>query len=122
LHGYDEEHIVEQIDIMPTVLSYLHYDKPYIAFGRDMLGTDDGFAIHWLPESNSYEYVWGDYAMQFDGNQITSAYAFRTDSTFSHNVLGTMPLSTRNRMERHMKSIIQQYMQRMTADQLTVKP
>ena len=107
---------------MPTVLDYLHYDKPYIAFGRNMLGEDDGFALHWLPESNSYEYVWGDYAMQFDGEQITSAYAFRTDSTFSHNVLGTMPLSTRNHMERHMKSIIQQYMQRMTADQLTVKP
>lgn len=123
LHGYDEERVVEQIDIMPTVLSYLHYDRPYIAFGRDMLGgkAELGFALHWLPESSSYEYVWGDYALQFDGKQVTSAYAFRTDSTFSHNVLGTMPPATLNRMERHMKSVIQQYMQRMTTDALTVK-
>ena len=123
LHGYDEERVVEQIDIMPTVLNYLHYDQPYIAFGLDMLnGTaDEGFALHWLPESSSYEYVWGDYALQFDGKQVTSAYAFRTDSTFSHNVLGTMPTATRNRMERHMKSVIQQYMQRMTTDNLTIK-
>ena len=120
LHGYDEERVVEQIDIMPTVLGYLHYDKPYIAFGQDMLATpaSDGYAIHWLPESSSYEYVWGDYALQFDGKQVTSAYAFRTDSTFSHNVLGTMPLATLDRMQRHMKSIIQQYMQRMTTDRL----
>ncbi len=120
LHGYDEERVVEQIDIMPTVLSYLHYDKPYIAFGQDMLATpaSDGYAIHWLPESSSYEYVWGDYALQFDGKQVTSAYAFRTDSTFSHNVLGTMPTATLDRMQRHMKSIIQQYMQRMTTDRL----
>ena len=122
LHGYDEERIVEQIDIMPTVLNYLHYDVPYIAFGRDMLSTptSDSFALHWLPESSSYEYVWGDYAMQFDGHQVTSAYAFKSDSTFSHNVLSTMPSSPRDRMERHMKSIIQQYMQRMTGDRLTV--
>ena len=123
LHGYDEERVVEQIDIMPTVLSYLHYDKPYIAFGRDMLNEspDESQAIHWLPESSSYEYVWGDYALQFDGKQVTSAYEFRTDSTFSRNVLGTMPPATRDRMERQMKSIIQQYMQRMTTDRLTVK-
>ena len=121
LHGYDEERVVEQIDIMPTVLSYLHYDKPYIAFGRNMFGHDEGFALHWLPESSSYEYVWGDYALQFDGKEVTAAYAFRTDSTFSHNVLPTMPKDTRDRMERHMKSVIQQYMQRMTTDDLTIK-
>ena len=122
LRGYDEERVVEQIDIMPTVLSYLHYDQPYIAFGRDMLNgnTDEGFALHWLPESSSYEYVWGDYALQFDGKQVTSAYAYRTDSTFSNNVLNSMPPAILDRMQRQMKSVIQQYMQRMTSDQLTV--
>ena len=121
LHGYDQERIVEQIDIMPTVLDYLHYDKPYIAFGRSMLGQDEGFALHWLPESSGYEFVWGDYALQFDGKQVTSAYAFRTDSTFSRDILGTMPPATLDHMQRMMKSVIQQYMQRMTTDNLTVK-
>ena len=122
LHGYDEERIVEQIDIMPTVLSYLHYDRPYIAFGNDILRipANEGFALHWLPESSSYEYVWGDYALHFDSKEVTAAYAFRTDSTFSCNVLHAMPPATRDRMQRHMKSIIQQYMQRMTSDSLLV--
>ena len=122
LRGYDEERVVEQIDIMPTVLSYLHYDQPYIAFGCDMLNgsADEGFALHWLPESSSYEYVWGDYALQFDGKQVTSAYAYRTDSTFSNNVLNSMPPAILDHMQRQMKSVIQQYMQRMTSDQLTV--
>ena len=123
LHGYDEQRVVEQIDIMPTVLAYLHYDRPYIAFGRNMLNTsaDEGFALHWLPESSSYEYVWGDYVLEFDGKDVTAAYAFRADSTLTRNVLPTMPTATRDRMERHMKSVIQQYMQRMTTDDLTVK-
>ena len=121
LHGYDENRVVEQIDIMPTVLNYLHYDKPYIAFGNDMFGKDDGFALHWLPESSSYEYVWGNYVLEFDGKEVTAAYAFRSDSTFSHNVLSTLPRDSRYYMERHMKSVIQQYMQRMTSDNLTIR-
>lgn len=32
---------VQQIDIMPTVLSGLKYNKPYIAFGQDVLSTPD---------------------------------------------------------------------------------
>ena len=122
LCGYDEQQVVEQIDIMPTVLSYLHYDRPYIAFGRDMLGDGDGYALHWLPESSSYEYVWGNYALQFDGKDVTAAYAFRSDSTFSRNVLHTMPQDTLRLMQRHMQSFIQQYMQRMTTDNLVIKP
>ena len=123
LHGYDEERVVEQIDIMPTVLTYLHYDRPYIAFGQNMLGgnPDEGFALHWLPESSSYEYVWGNYALQFDGKEVTAAYKFRSDSTFSHNVLHTMPQDTLSMMQRQMKSFIQQYMQRMTTDNLVIK-
>ena len=123
LQGYDQQRIVEQIDIMPTVLDYLHYDKPYIAFGRDMISTpaNEGLALHWLPESSSYEYVWGNYALQFDGKDVTAAYAFRNDSTLSRNVLHTMPQDTLNMMQRQMKSFIQQYMQRMNGDQLTVK-
>ena len=122
LHGYDEERVVEQIDIMPTVLGYLHYDRPYIAFGLDMLNTpiDEGFALHWLPESSSYEYVWGDYVLEFDGKDVTAAYAYRSDSTLTRNVLPTMPPAIRERMERQMKSVIQQYMQRMTSDQLVI--
>jgi len=123
LHGYDEQRVVEQIDIMPTVLGYLHYDKPYIAFGQDMLASpaDQGFALHWVPEFDGYEYVWGNYALQFDGHAVTAAYKYRSDSTLSHNVLATMPPDTLRFMQRHMQSIIQQYMQRMNNDNLTVK-
>ena len=122
LHGYDELHVVEQIDIMPTVLDYLHYDRPYIAFGCNMMGNEDGFALHWVPEFSGYEYVWGDYALHFDGKQVTAAYEFRTDSTFAVNVLHTMPPATLDKMQRHMKAVIQQYMQRMTTDNLVIRP
>lgn len=33
--------IVQQMDIMPTMLNYVGYDRPYIAFGKDILNTPD---------------------------------------------------------------------------------
>jgi phosphoglycerol transferase MdoB-like AlkP superfamily enzyme len=33
--------IIQQIDIMPTILGYLHYDKPYVAFGRDIFKENE---------------------------------------------------------------------------------
>ena len=106
---------------MPTVLSYLHYDKPYIAFGKDMLHTqpEETFALHWVPESNGYEFVKGDYVIEFDGEQVTAAYRYRTDSLLNHNVKTTMPAGTLQQMTLQAKSVIQQYMQRMNNDQLT---
>lgn len=122
LHGYDTERIVQQTDIMPTVLSLLHYDHPYIAFGTDMLSTTaHPFALHWVPEFSGYQYVEDDYLLQFDGTDVTAAYRFRTDSLLNDNVLNTMPKDTLHLLERRMKSVIQQYMQRMNGDSLCVR-
>ena len=123
LHGYDTERIVEQIDIMPTVLNYLHYDQPYIAFGKDMLNgaVEESHALHWVTEFDGYEYVKGDYAVQFDGKNLTHAYRFRTDSLLQEDVLHTAPADTLQQMERELKAFVQQYMQRMNNNELVIK-
>ena len=123
LRGYDQQRIVEQVDIMPTVLSYLHYDRPYLAFGKDMLSpsAEDSYALHWVASSNGYEFVKGDYAVEFDGQDVTGVYRYRTDSLLTHNVMKTMPQDTLRQMTRQMQSIIQQYMQRMINDKLVIE-
>ena len=123
LHGYNTDRVVEQIDIMPTVLSYLHYDQPYLAFGENMLDTTatGGRALHWVAGSNGYEYVKGNYALEFDGEQVTAAYRYRTDSLLTNNILSSIPADSLKVMEREMKSIIQQYMDRMVNDKLVIE-
>ncbi|WP_027449967.1 LTA synthase family protein [Xylanibacter brevis] len=124
LRGYDTQRVVEQIDIMPTVLAYLHYDQPYLAFGKDMLHTpaEETHALHWVPESNGYEFVKGPYVLEFDGQEVTAAYRYRTDSVFSKNILMEVPADTLQHMTSQMKSIIQQYMYRMNNDKLVIAP
>ena len=114
---------MEQSDIMPTILSYLHYDRPYVAFGEDMLSTpaDSTFAIHWVAEMESYQLVYGPYAVDFDGERVIHAYNYRKDPLLKENILESMPKDTLEYMEKKTKSIVQQYMQRMNTNNLVVR-
>ena len=79
--------IAQQIDIMPTVLGYLGYDNPYIAFGCDLLHTpkEDTYAVNYL--NGVYQFFKGEYMIQFDGNRTTAVYAFRNDPLLKTNLI-----------------------------------
>lgn len=123
LQGKDTETVVEQIDIMPTVLGILGYDRPYIGFGQDILHTpkEDKFAVNYISGSGIYQLVKGDYLIQFDGEQVIHAYCFRTDVLMKDDVKDSMPQEVRKEMEIQLKSIIQQYMQRMNNNELVYR-
>ena len=112
--------IAQQIDIMPTILSYLGYDKKYVGFGIDLLTTPakDTWAVNYL--NGIYQYVKGDYLLQWDGQKTKALYRFRTDLLLDHNVAAQEP-KVREAMEREVKAIIQSYMERMTSNELVVR-
>jgi phosphoglycerol transferase MdoB-like AlkP superfamily enzyme len=113
--------IAQQIDIMPTVLGYLGYDEPYVAFGSDLLHTAD--ADTWAVNNNNgmYQFVKSDYVMQFtDDGVVKAIYNYRTDWFMHHNLKGQLG-DVEADMERTLKAIIQQYMIRMTEDKLVVR-
>lgn len=109
--------IAQQIDIMPTVLSYLGYDRKYVAFGCDLLTTpdEDTWAVNYL--NGIYQYVKGDWLLQFDGKTPKALYRFRTDLLLKNNLLTKEP-KVAAAMERQLKAIIQSYMTRMVNNQL----
>ena len=109
--------IAQQIDIMPTVLSYLGYDRKYVGFGIDLLTTPakDTWAVNYL--NGIYQYVKGDYLLQWDGQKTKALYRFRTDLLLKQNVANKEP-KVREAMEREVKAVIQSYMERMTRNEL----
>ena len=119
LSGVEKDRIVAQTDIMPTVLGLLGYDKPYVAFGQDVLHTEASqtFAVNYFGGSGYYQFLQGDWMMQFDGQKVVHAYKFKTDSLLRHDLRGKHP----REYEQRLKSIIQQYMKRMNHNQLVVK-
>ena len=108
--------IAQQIDILPTVLGMLHYQKPFFAFGIDVLNTpaEDTWAVNYL--NGIYQYVKYGHVLQFDGRQTKAVYAL-SDSLMKQNLIGKIPQQPQ--MECELKAIIQQYMTRMTQDKLS---
>ena len=106
--------IAQQIDIMPTILNYLGYNKPYVAFGLDLLNTpaDKTWAVSY--NGGIYQYVKGDYFIQFDGTKLKAAYNYKKDWMMTRNLVNdqsAQPALTT--MTKELKAIIQSYMQRM---------
>lgn len=113
--------VAQQVDIMPTVLNHLGYPKPYVAFGADLLNTPD--SLTWAVNNTNgiYQYVKGDYVLQFtDDGQAKALYNYKKDWYNKKNLLGTTG-KVEQQLERELKAIIQSYMERMVDDQLTIR-
>ena len=110
--------IAQQTDIMPTILEHLGYDLPYLSFGVDLLTTpaEDTWAVNYL--NGIYQYVKHGHILQFDGQRTCGVYAL-TDSLMKTNMMGKV--AEQPQMERELKAIIQQYMERMTQNRLIIK-
>jgi len=113
-----QEKSVQQIDIMPTILGILNYNKPYFAFGFDALATtDERFEVN--NNEGSYSLFWKNYVLMNDGTKTTAIYAYKTDRLLKQNLVGK--LAEQPIMENKLKAFIQQYNNRMIHNQLTVQ-
>jgi phosphoglycerol transferase MdoB-like AlkP superfamily enzyme len=114
-----KQEIVQQIDIMPTVLGYLHYDQPYVAFGRDVFaGNREPFAFNY--KDNTYQLFMKDFLLVFDGTRTVGLYNFKIDKMVETNLMAERPEIVKE-MEQQIKAIIQQYNNRLIEDRMTVE-
>ena len=105
-----EDGTMQQIDIMPTILGMLDYDLPYIAFGNDLVNTqpDKSFAVGC--NNGIYQFFKDGYLLQFDGHEVVGLYDYVSDRMLQDNLVGKVDCSDNLMI---LKSVIQQYMERM---------
>jgi phosphoglycerol transferase MdoB-like AlkP superfamily enzyme len=110
---------VQQSDIMPSVLGKLEYDKPFIAFGNNVLtaDSDENFVVN---HNGFYQIFKADYLLQFNGKRTTGLFNFKNDTMLKTNLLDQLPI-VKNEMELSLKSFIQQYNQRLIDNDLTIE-
>lgn len=110
-----KDELVQQIDIMPSVLGYLQYNKPYVAFGRDIFReTTKPFAFNYRDTYNLYL---DDYLLVFDGKEVVSLFDYKNDKMLTGDLKAIHPEQA-IRMELQIKAIIQQYNNRMVENRL----
>lgn len=113
--------IAQQIDIMPTILSLVGYDRPYIAFGQDLTKTnaEDSWAVNY--NNGIYQFIKGDFFLQSDGKSITGLYDYKRDPMLRNNLKDLNDQATKrqsDQMLRTLKAIIKDYMRRMEKNEL----
>lgn len=118
LKGRNDSIVAQQIDIMPTVLNYLGYSKPYVAFGNDLFSAtkNDAFAINYI--NTNYQFFMGDYVLMYDGVNCNGLFNFKSDRALKFLVDNK---KLENNMLRKAQAFIQQYNNRMVENKLTVK-
>lgn len=112
----ERDAIAQQIDIMPTMLNYLGYDRPYVSFGIDLFNTPaaDTWAVNDI--NGVYQYVKYGHVLQFDGTKTIGVYDI-DDHLMERNLVGKTGVE--KKMEAELKAIVQSYMDRMLSDRLT---
>ena len=102
---------------MPTILGYLGYERPFVAFGCDLFHTpaEDTWVVNYL--NGIYQYVKGDYLVQFDGKDVKAVYRFKEDKLLEHNLVNQVDCTE---WVDELKAIIQSYMYRMNNNQLVM--
>ena len=108
--------LVQQIDIMPTVLNYLHYDKPYFSFGFDAFSPDrNNFVVSNI--GNIYNFFKGDYFMTYGNQEVTSLYNLKEDKFLNNDLKGKSPL-VQDSLLKDLEAFMQQYINRMIHNKL----
>ena len=110
LVGESKEY-AQQIDLYPTILDLMGYNKPFRSWGRSLVGDKKvkPFVVRY--SANLYQFMSGNYICTFDGNKVVGFYA-KKDKDLKHNLI-----SKRNAemdlIEIKCKAYIQDYMARI---------
>jgi phosphoglycerol transferase MdoB-like AlkP superfamily enzyme len=111
--------IAQQIDIMPTILSYLNYDEEYIAFGNNLL--DDSYeSFAYNTNGSTYQLYMKDHLLEMIDNKPVGLYNYKTDKYLETNILDKEP-DIAGMMEEKLKAIIQSYNSRLIDNDMVVK-
>ncbi|MFM1829054.1 MAG: Lipoteichoic acid synthase 1 [Bacteroidota bacterium] len=95
--------VTQQIDILPSVLDYLHYPKPFYALGNSIFHPSHPFAISYFNQ----QYVWIENDFVLKWIQERDLYIFNKSK--DSICLNPIQQSQKDNHLRHLQSFIQVY-------------
>jgi phosphoglycerol transferase MdoB-like AlkP superfamily enzyme len=111
--------IAQQIDIMPSVLSYLNFEGEYVAFGNNLFDeSEESFAFN--TSGSTYQLFMKDHMLEMVENEPVGFYNFKTDRLLGKNIVGK-DTGVQKAMEEKLKAIIQAYNSRLIDNDMVVK-
>ncbi|MDP2088423.1 MAG: sulfatase-like hydrolase/transferase [Flavobacteriaceae bacterium] len=117
LKGINNE-LAQQIDIYPTILDLIGYDKPFRSWGRSLVGDhqSEPFVINY--NGTQYQYIRGNYISTFDGKKMTGFYDIN-DKGLEMNLISKKNMEMKEN-ELAFKVFIQDYFNKIIDQKLTL--
>lgn len=115
LKGESDKNL-QQIDILPSTLNYLHYDKELISYGNSFKDTKN-LIINYI--NNAYHAIINDYYFIFDGQSIIELYDYKKDLLLKNNIITLEPQTTKV-LELQIKAYLQSFNNNLINNSLTI--
>ena len=100
---------IQQIDIMPSILDFLHYPLQYFAFGAsifDSKAKTPQYALNYL--NDVYEINKFPYCLQVVDNKVVGLYDFQKDSMLKDNLMDK-PLKVKDTLSELLETVEKTY-------------
>lgn len=112
------EKIIQQIDIMPSILSYLDYNKPFLSLGNNIFNSENGFAINY---NNGFQMIIDERVVIYNEleEEITKIFDFTNDISLKQNIINDIESIMIEQYKYKIQSFIQTYNNRMIDNKLS---
>ena len=112
------EKIIQQIDIMPSILSYLDYNKPFLSLGNNIFNSENGFAINY---NNGFQMIIDERVVIYNEleEEITKIFDFTNDISLKQNIINDIESIKIEQYKYKIQSFIQTYNNRMIDNKLS---
>lgn len=115
LRGHQDS-VVQQLDIMPSVLDYLGYNKKFFAWGNSVFRNGSPhFVINSI--SDTYQLLMSGYLLQTTDVTPRGLYAFPQDSSCAFNLVKKEPAATQRQLQ-YLEAFIQAYRNALNRNRL----
>ena len=108
---------VAQADIMPSVLEYVGYNKPYFSFGEDALTETKNRPYVVCSNPPVYQLFTDKMFIQSDGEKLLHVYDYSQDRCLKTDLVKDADTETEM---MYLKAFIEQYIYRMIHNELVV--
>lgn len=109
--------VSQQNDIFPSIIDFLGEKEEVFCFGQSVFNTEKGYSVSYI--NQVYQFIEGEYCLQFDGEKSIAFYHWTRDSSLSENLIKRPKFAEKiMSMEIKLKALIQQYNRGMIKNQL----
>jgi len=111
--------LVQHLDVMPTILSYINYNKPVFSFGKVIDdSTKQNVVIN--RKSGLWQIQNDSLLLRFDGEQTKELFYLPTDSIGAKNLINMVNGTYYHHLETQLKAYLQTYHSKLISNKLKI--